>query len=382
MNQQPNIFVWDSNFITGIESVDAQHHSLVDMFNALSAAITRGSWGDSSAIDGLIASLLEYTKHHFAEEERLMRETRLWPSHIATHLRAHAEFIAQVQALGGMRQSLAEHPQSVVEFLVAWLGHHILGMDQTMAGQIHRIAGGETPEQAYLAETEETSRSTKSLLHAIANLYQVVTGLNGHLVSANQKLEQRVADRTAELDLINDQLRLANQRLTVLAQTDGLLGIANRSHFDLVLVSEWQRAIRSEYPVALLLIDVDHFKEFNDTYGHLAGDDCLKAVASAISACVCRPTDLAARYGGDELAVLLIDTDLNGACNIAQGICEAIYNLQISHAGSAHRFVTVSIGVAAIVPTPGKKWARLLAAADWSVYRAKKEGRNRFVCAQ
>ena len=197
-----------------------------------------------------------------------------------------------------------------------------------------------------------------------------------------RQLEQRVADRTAELDLINDQLRLANQRLTVLAQTDGLLGIANRSHFDLVLVSEWQRAIRSEYPIALLLIDVDHFKEFNDTYGHLAGDDCLKAVAAAISACVHRPTDLAARYGGDELAVLLIDTDLNGASNIAQAICEAVYALQISQASSAHRFVTVSIGVAAIVPIPGNKAARLLAAADGALYRAKNEGRNRFVGAQ
>ncbi len=382
MNQQSSIFVWDSNFITGIESVDAQHHSLVDLFNELSTAITKGTWGDTYAIDGLITNLLEYTEHHFAEEEGLMREAHLWPTHIAAHLQAHAEFIVQVQALAGIRHTLAEHPQSVVEFLIAWLGHHILGMDQTMAGQIHRIARGEAPEQAYQAETEEASRSTKSLLHAIANLYQVVTGLNGHLVSANQQLEQRVADRTAELDLINDQLRLANQRLTVLAQTDGLLGVANRSHFDLVLLSEWQRAIRSEYPVALLLIDVDHFKEFNDTYGHLAGDDCLKAVAAVISACVRRPTDLAARFGGDELAVLLIDTDLNGASNIAQGICEAIYALQISHASSAHRFVTVSIGVAAIVPIPGNKAARMLAAADEALYRAKNGGRNRFVGAR
>ena len=382
MNQQPSIFVWDSNFITGIESVDAQHHSLVDLFNNLSAAITRGSWGDKPAIDALFTHLIEYSKYHFAEETRLMREARLWPTHIDAHLKAHADFIAQVEALASMRHTLAEHPQSIIDFLIAWLGHHILGMDQTMARQIHRIAAGDAPEQAYLSEGAETSRSTKSLLNAIANLYQVVTGLNGHLVSANQQLEQRVVDRTAELDLINDQLRLANQRLTVLAQTDGLLGIANRSHFDLVLVSEWQRAIRSEYPVALLLIDVDHFKEFNDTYGHLAGDDCLKAAAAAISACVHRPTDLAARYGGDELAVLLIDTDLNGASNVARAICEAVYDQQISHASSPHRFVTVSIGVAAIVPIPGNKAARLLAAADGALYSAKNGGRNRFVTAQ
>jgi len=382
LNQPPSIFVWDSNFITGIESVDDQHHSLVNLFNNLSAEITRGTWHDTGTVDKLFADLVEYTRYHFAEESRLMCAAKVWPTHIEAHLQAHDDFVAQVETLSSIRHTLVDRPQTIVDFLIAWLGHHILGMDQIMARQIHRIASGESAEHAYLSETDEANRSTKSLLAAIANLYQVVTGLNGSLVTANQRLEQRVATRTAELDLINDQLRVANQRLTILAQTDGLLGIANRSHFDLMLVSEWQRAIRSEYPVALLLIDIDKFKQFNDTYGHLAGDDCLKAVAGAISSCLRRPTDLAARYGGEELAVLLIDTDLAGADDVAQAMCQAIFDLQIPHAGSAHHFVSVSIGVAAITPIPGKAAAKLLAAADGALYRAKNEGRNRIASAQ
>lgn len=377
MNQQPSIFVWDSNFITGIETIDAQHRSLVELFNNLSAEITQGTWGDTVVIDKLLEDLLAYTEHHFAEETRLMREANLWLTHVQQHTHAHDDFIAQVEALSSSRLTLAERPQALVDFLIAWLGYHILGMDQMMARQIHRVANGESPEKAYLAETDEASRSTKSLLTAITRLYQVVTGLNVNLVTTNQQLEQRVAARTAELDLINDQLRDANQRLTILSQTDGLLGISNRSHFDVVFVSEWQRAIRSEYPVALLMIDLDHFKQFNDNNGHLAGDRCLQSVAKAVSSSLRRPTDLAARYGGEEITVLLVDTDLSGASEVAEKIRQAVFDLQIAHAGSSHHFVTVSIGVAATTPIPGHKAAKLLAAADGAMYRAKNDGRNR-----
>ena len=381
MNGTPSIFVWDSNFATGIDSVDEQHHSLVELFNNLSREITRGNWGDRSAIDRLFASLLEYTQYHFGEEARLMREANIWPDHLDAHLDAHRDFIAQVETLAASRETLHERPQAIVDFLVAWLGYHILGMDQTMAGQIQRIAGGATPEQAYFAEAEGSRRSTSSLLGAINKLYQVVIGINSNLAAANQQLEQRVAARTAELDLINDQLRIANQRLTVLSQTDGSLGIANRRHFEEVLVAEWQRAVRSEYPLALLLIDIDHFKEFNDSRGHLAGDDCLKSVSTAIRSCLRRPTDLAARYGGDELAVLLVDTNLNGATAIATAIEGAIRELKIPHAESRHGIVSASIGVAALVPNPGQKVVRLIAAADSALYVAKSGGRNRISAA-
>ena len=176
----------------------------------------------------------------------------------------------------------------------------------------------------------------------------------------------------------NTEQKLAQMALHRLAVRDGLTGLANRRSFDERLESDWLHALREQVPMSLLLIDVDHFKLFNDTYGHQKGDACLREVAAILDAQVFRPADLASRYGGEEFAVIMPATDLDGALRVADRIREAVVDLGLPHAASPsdHR-VTLSVGAASAIPAIGQTPADLLAAADAALYRAKHAGRNR-----
>lgn len=172
--------------------------------------------------------------------------------------------------------------------------------------------------------------------------------------------------------------------LQQLATSDGLTGLANRRTFDENLQIEWQRGQRHGSPIALIMADVDHFKQYNDHYGHMSGDECLKRVAAALAGGLGRPTDLASRYGGEEFALIMPGTDLDGAKIVAQRICKAVFNLGIPHEGGVpdHRVVTISMGVASLIPEENQQPDRIISLADEALYRAKQEGRNRVVWIQ
>lgn len=172
-------------------------------------------------------------------------------------------------------------------------------------------------------------------------------------------------------------LSAANQRLTALADTDGLTNLGNRRAFDRRLAEEWARGARSGEPLALLVLDVDQFKLYNDNHGHQGGDECLRAVAGAIAGAVRRPSDFAARYGGEEMALLLPNTNREGALHVAEKLRAAIQALNIAHPTSKHGVVTASIGVAAEIPDAVETGRRLVAYADEALYKAKNGGRNR-----
>jgi len=173
-------------------------------------------------------------------------------------------------------------------------------------------------------------------------------------------------------------LKAQSDLLRQMVFIDGLTGVANRRCFDERLATEWRRAARHSRPLALLMLDVDHFKRFNDRYGHQAGDDCLRRVASAIRSALLRPGDLVARYGGEEFACVLPETDLDGALTVANGIEQRVRALQIEHADSdVCNVVSLSVGVAACTPEPEGDPMRLLALADAQLYRAKHTGRGR-----
>lgn len=173
-------------------------------------------------------------------------------------------------------------------------------------------------------------------------------------------------------------LKAQSDLLRQMVFIDGLTGVANRRCFDERLSSEWRRSMRNASPLALLLLDVDHFKRFNDRYGHQAGDDCLRRVASAVKAHLLRHGDLVARYGGEEFACILPATDFEGAMAVAAGIEKRVRGLQIEHADSdVCNAVTLSIGVALSVPEPGDDADRLIALADGQLYQAKHSGRGR-----
>lgn len=176
----------------------------------------------------------------------------------------------------------------------------------------------------------------------------------------------------------NATLEAANRRLQVLAQQDGLTGLANRRRFDELLAEEFRRARRQRLPLSLLLLDADHFKAYNDCYGHPGGDECLRQISSAIRQALRRPGDHAARYGGKEFVVLLPATDEAGALIVAEQIRAGVAGLAIEHAASPDRIVTVSIGTGSLLPvTAGHCAGQLIAGADEALYRAKAAGRNR-----
>lgn len=174
------------------------------------------------------------------------------------------------------------------------------------------------------------------------------------------------------------ELITANQELQKLALSDGLTSLANRRRFDEHLIDEWQRLTRDQQPLSLILCDLDHFKHYNDAFGHPAGDRCLIRVARALLQGPQRPADLVARYGGEEFAIILPNTDTQGAWRIAQKIHNSIRDLKIAHApGNEEAYVTVTMGISTVVPGLNSTAQRLVKAADLALYHAKQHGRDR-----
>jgi diguanylate cyclase (GGDEF)-like protein len=179
-----------------------------------------------------------------------------------------------------------------------------------------------------------------------------------------------------------EALHELNKTLEKLALQDGLTGLANRRQFDTVLQNELSRATRSASSLALIMFDVDCFKKYNDIYGHLAGDDCLRQIGQILRSAESRSGDLAARYGGEEFALLLPSTDVQGALKVAENIRNAIRQLEIKHDGNFPRIVTVSAGINALKPIDGDTASTLISAADEALYAAKSGGRDRCALAR
>jgi diguanylate cyclase (GGDEF)-like protein len=173
------------------------------------------------------------------------------------------------------------------------------------------------------------------------------------------------------------ELKRYRDSLESLSSTDGLTGIPNRRQFDQAFDREWRRARRKQTPLSLVLMDIDLFKDYNDYYGHLAGDDCLRTLARVLAECIRRPTDLIARYGGEEFACVLPDTDMKGALWFGNQLLEKVNALHTPHAHSAVAdHVTLSLGVATLVPIVGQPAFELIRRADECLYAAKRNGRN------
>jgi diguanylate cyclase (GGDEF)-like protein/PAS domain S-box-containing protein len=172
------------------------------------------------------------------------------------------------------------------------------------------------------------------------------------------------------------KLQAAYQAVEALAVTDALTNLANRRRFDQYMATEWRRSARDRQPLSLIMMDVDKFKPYNDAYGHVRGDSCLKQIAEACMDVVSRPGDLVSRFGGEEFAVILPNTDNAGAMKVAQEICDAVSYRRLPHEGSSFGVVTISLGCATVVPKFGRHLHELLEAADAALYSAKEAGRN------
>jgi diguanylate cyclase (GGDEF)-like protein len=204
--------------------------------------------------------------------------------------------------------------------------------------------------------------------------------LRDQLYEQNCLLEKRNALLIKEIEnrrRMEVALQKANQKLHKLASIDGLTQVSNRRQFDEHLKQEWNRLIRDPHPLSLILCDIDYFKAYNDTYGHPAGDECLKKVAQAICHAVKRPADLVARYGGEEFAAILPHTTSQGALSVARNIQREIQQLDIEHSASdVCENITLSLGICTVIPTQEDSLDALISSADKALYQAKQTGRN------
>lgn len=203
-----------------------------------------------------------------------------------------------------------------------------------------------------------------------------------HLIVLRHRVRQVLKERELrnELAAINQQLADANRDLQKLASIDGLTQIANRRYFKEILEREWGRLARNRHPLGLLLCDIDFFKQYNDLYGHLAGDRCLQDICQSLRNSIWRSADLVARYGGEEFVLLLPETDAAGTQAVAERVHTAVSNLAIPHRGSrVASIVTLSIGAASIIPHFDDFPNSLIDIADRALYAAKSKGRDRTV---
>ncbi|MFW5931202.1 MAG: GGDEF domain-containing protein, partial [Desulfosalsimonas sp.] len=233
-------------------------------------------------------------------------------------------------------------------------------------------------EEKTIEEAEAVLNSPEFKQNPLLQPYHDLLGEYKKLFRQTRRLVKMSDRMQRDLNELNAELQKHKEILSQMSYVDGLTGIANRRKFNEVIEAEWKRAARSGTPLALIILDLDFFKPYNDNYGHSAGDECLVQVARGLSDAVNRPGDLAARYGGEEFAVLLPETDISGAINVACTIQDNIEALGLVHGFSpVSAVVTASIGAAAMVPDMGFSYNELVEAADQQLYAAKQEGRNR-----
>lgn len=220
------------------------------------------------------------------------------------------------------------------------------------------------------------------------NTGEVLARVKTHLTLRNMQIKiqeqnKRLLDEIEERKRAENALEVANGELERLASVDGLTRIANRRQYDSYLLREWKRMAREQAPIAFILCDIDYFKLYNDAYGHMAGDKCLQQVAQGIRRAVKRPADLVARYGGEEFAVILTNTDIDGAVKVAEDVRKEIGNLKMPHVQSeVGRYVSLSMGVGSTVPGRSDGPEAFVNDVDQVLYQAKEAGRDRIAASK
>jgi diguanylate cyclase (GGDEF)-like protein len=296
---------------------------------------------------------------------------------------------ALVTAVQAMKHEAipAENGEKAVELFIAERPSLVL-LDVKMPG----MDGYETARRIRAAQPDEwtpiiflsASEYDQDLERAIESGGDdyLVKPVSSVVLSAKIRALQRLDQMRRKLMEVSKDLSAANQRLEMLVHQDGLTGIPNRRALDYLVEQQFAHATRAKEPLSIVLCDVDHFKAYNDRYGHLAGDECLRKIAAAVARSCKRTSDFAARYGGEEFALLLPDTPTAGALQVVEAARREVAMLSIPHeASGTSKIVTLSGGVATLAPGQDKRPADLIARADGALYEAKRLGRNRSVSA-
>lgn len=299
------------------------------------------------------------------QSDRLAEELKLEMKQIEDHMANTIRNVFVLALLGSLLMLI------LVLGLSYTIGGSIARPIETLAQTFRRLARGESlsgkafPAGGYelqeLSSAAEVFREKNKETEQLLAKYQEIS----------EALEERVKERTQELELVNRQLQQ-------LSRTDGLTGLANRRYFEEILEREWATALRSELCLTIIMLDIDHFKDFNDRYGHQAGDQCLRDVSRALESHLRRGDDLAARYGGEEFIAILQDTGPERAMAVAENLRHAVSDLAIEHQDSPWQRITVSVGLA--IREPGDDTLDsfgLIRNADNALYKSKQDGRNR-----
>ena len=359
-------FHWDKAFITGLAEVDEQHHHLVDLINQFGEMLAKNELHFDD-IEGIFKQLADYAQFHFQDEEELMSKKGIDPRHLDSHIQIHQGFLQEVTTLHSELSPQNMHSaENLFKFLTYWLAYHILGSDQNMARQIDSIRSGLTASEAYEKDEKRLDSATEPLLKALNGLFNQVALRNKELVNLNLTLEEKVTERTKDL-------QEANLQLEELSLTDVLTGLPNRRHALRQLSALWKESEQENIPLSCMMIDADHFKEVNDTYGHDAGDDVLRELASTLQHAV-RNDDIVCRLGGDEFLILCPNTDHNGGMYIAEIIRKQVAELRVT-TGSGVWQGSISVGFATRSDKTENHEA-LIKQADEGVYMAKRDGKN------
>ncbi|AAZ26974.1 GGDEF domain-containing protein [Colwellia psychrerythraea] len=359
-------FIWNSNYETGVAKVDDQHQCLVEIINEYSHLLANNTTTETD-IELTLNKLIDYTKFHFKDEEQLMYSVGLDTRHITHHEKLHRDILDEISTLLSDqvtdKLSIARY---ILDLIIHWLVYHILGTDMNMAKQMKAIQGGLSARDAYDFEEKIKDKSTEPLLEALNALFIQISERNKDLMELNKTLEAKVISRT-------QQLSERNKELAILSLTDPLTNMANRRHAMQQLTLLWEESVNNNLPLSCLMIDVDYFKQINDTHGHDIGDVVLIELARVFQHAI-RTDDIACRLGGDEFFIICPATELEGGLLIAELINEQVESLSIDISDSQLSLST-SIGVATKTAQM-TSIEDLMKAADDGVYSAKSNGRG------
>ena len=359
------LFTWNDSFLTHIPSVDEQHQKLVGLINNLGEMVISSDHLDQESYRKVRDGVMEYAGVHFTHEEKLMREVGLDLRHVDHHRSEHQAFVREILDLEETGDDVsAEQAKRLVEFLIYWLTYHILGVDQGMARQVQAVQAGSSHTEAFDVQTNPVGPQSEPLLAAMTGLFFMVSERNRELRALNRELEQRVRQRTKELERTNEQLQ-------VLSTRDDLTGLPNRRYAMLSLQQLWSEKQRYGDALSVLLLDADHFKAVNDQFGHAQGDALLRTLADRLRHTV-RGSDIVCRLGGDEFLVICPRSSYAGTMEVAKKILAESQPFLTSDGVECWNG-SLSIGVAeadGMMEQPDN----LLQAADTAMYEAKRKG--------
>ena len=349
------IFPWSENLDTGHKNVDKQHRKLVNLLNRLARALVNNH---EVLINQAFDELADYAEYHFREEEAYWKDYFGNDSWYTLHHKSHESFLPQVLEMREKKQDKNDDDviEEIVNFLIKWLAFHIIDSDKRMAIVVSEIKKGKTLEDAKEYSTSSMSGSLKILTDTILLMYD---GLSSNAIRLMKERRARINVERA--------LKKANHELEIQAITDPLTGLYNRREFNLLGEREFKKAIRSQDSLAFVEMDVDHFKKYNDTKGHLEGDRILRKLGKIIKESCRRPGDYPFRLGGEEFGILMVHQNLEGAKLLSERI-----RIRLEREES----VTLSSGVSLMIPGKNQRIEDLVKSADDLLYKAKERGRN------